>query len=303
MAKTARAIEPNAGIRREYARRITKLVNQFLTLMADEIFLHIADGGNFVAQDWSLSNPKRDKDRARLREIKSKVLAAWKRNPEAFAADIDDYVSRNIGRWTGYIDRSAERLAVWVARSIAADVTNAQKQAYLAAGISPDVFKDKWTIPIVRQHISPTAAKLIPAIVEESVGHIERLTLTQASRLQNVIVQCLAQGQSVSRVRTTIASFSGFDKERASNWSIDQTNRITQGILRANDSELGVTEGVWIHVPGQYTSRSTHRELHGKKFDLSVGLYDKDVQKKVMPGELKFCRCIYRPVLPFKVQK
>ncbi len=301
MAKTARAIEANAGIRREYAKRVNKLVNQFLSLVTDEIFLHIADGGNLVAQDWSLSNPKLPSDKEKLRKIKSKVLAAWKRDPAAFSSDIDQYVSKNIGRWTGYLDRSAEKLGHWVARSIAAEVTNAQKQAYIAAGLSPDLFKEKWTIPVVRQHISPTAAKLIPSIVEDSVGHIERLAFSKASRLQSVIAEGLAQGHTVSRVKQTLMSLGGFDENSATNWAIDQTCRITQGILRANDSELGITQGVWIHVPGQYSSRSTHKALNGKTFDLDKGLYDSDVGKHVMPGELKFCRCIYRPVLPFKV--
>ena len=180
--KTARAIEPNAGTRREYAKRVNRLVNQFLDLMTDEILLHVADAGDLVAQDWSLSKPTRKADREKLRRIRARVLAAWKRDPAAFAADIDDYVSRNIVRWTGYLDRSAEKLAQWVARSIAADVTNAQKQAYLSAGISPEVFKDKWTIPVVRQHISPTAARLIPSIVEESVSYTH-LTLPTTSRV------------------------------------------------------------------------------------------------------------------------
>ena len=299
--KTARAIEPNAGTRREYAKRVNRLVNKFLDLMTDEILLHVADAGDLVAQDWSLSKPTRKADREKLRRIRARVLAAWKRDPAAFAADIDDYVSRNIVRWTGYLDRSADKLAQWVARSIAADVTNAQKQAYLSAGISPEVFKDKWTIPVVRQHISPTAARLIPSIVEESVGNIERLALSKASRLQQVITEGLAQGHTVSKVKQTLRSFGGFDESTATSWAIDQPCRITQSILRANDAELGVTKGVWIHVPGQYTSRETHRALHGKTFDLDVGLYDKDVGANVVPGELRFCRCIYRPVLPFNV--
>ena len=40
--KTARAIEPNAGTRREYVKRVNRLVNQFLDLMTDEILLHVA---------------------------------------------------------------------------------------------------------------------------------------------------------------------------------------------------------------------------------------------------------------------
>ena len=109
------------------------------------------------------------------------------------------------------------------------------------------------------------------------------------------------QGHTVSKVKQTLRSFGGFDESTATSLAIDQTCRITQSILRANDAELGVTKGVWIHVPGQYTSRETHRALHGKTFDLDVGLYDKDVGANVVPGELRFCRCIYRPVLPFNV--
>ena len=259
--KTARAIEPNAGTRREYAKRVNRLVNQFLDLMTDEILLHVADAGDLVAQDWSLSKPTRKADREKLRRIRARVLAAWKRDPAAFAADIDDYVSRNIVRWTGYLDRSAEKLSQWVAHSIAADVTNAQNQAYLSAGISPEVFKDKWTIPVVRQHISPTAARLIPSIVEESVGNIERLALSKASRLQQVITEGLAQGHTVSKVKQTLRSFGGFDESTATSWAIDQTCRITQSILRANDAELGVTKGVCpvSTPPARRTVRCTAR--------------------------------------------
>lgn len=295
--KTARAIEANVGIRQAFAKRLTRLSSDFMKTIANEIFLHMANQG-VLAKDWSLSKPTLENDKRRLREIRRAVLRAWKRDPEAFKADIEGYVQKNIGKWTVEVNTASEKLATWLAKNIASDVTTTQRKAYEVAGISPDVFKQKWSIPNVRQHISPTAAKRIPDIVKDATELITKMTVRDVTRLQDVIVNGLTQGQSVDRVRRTLAAFQGFDKDRASRVAIDQTNKITQGILRANDEDLGVTEGIWIHVPGQYTSRSTHKAMHGKRFKISEGLYDSDVGKYVVPGQCPFCRCIYRPVLP-----
>ena len=294
--KTARAVEANAGIQKAFAKKLAKLNAEFMKAVAADIFIHMADEGA-LAQDWSLSNPTHPVDKRRLRSLRSAVLRAFKRNPEAFKADVDTYVQKNIGRWVSEVTRSAEKLATWLARNVASDVTNAQQKAYEAAGISPDVFKKKWTIPNVRQHISPTAAKRIPDIVKESTELITKMSVRNVSRLQDVIVDGLAHGQSVDRVQRTLAAMNGFDKDRAHRVAIDQTNKITQGILRANDEELGVTEGVWIHMPGQYTSRESHKAMHGKKFDLSKGIYDPEVGRYVRPSSEPFCRCIYRPII------
>ncbi|WP_304679743.1 hypothetical protein [uncultured Desulfovibrio sp.] len=51
-------------------------------------------------------------------------------------------------------------------------------------------------------------------------------------------------------------------------------------------------------MPGKYTSRATHRAMHGKPFLLSEGLYDSAVGRKVLPGELVACQCEYRAFVP-----
>lgn len=295
--RTARTTEPNAGLKNRYAKKVATLIGAFHALVADEIFLHVANQG-LLAEDHSLSNPKTPKDKERLRQIRRLVLAAWKRDPEAFRRDVDSFVQMHVGAWSANLSPAAEKLAEWYARHLAADVTASQRRAYIAAGISPDVFKDKWTIPVVRQKVGKTAAERLPQIVEWSTELITKTALRDIYRLQDVITDGLSKGQSVDRVRRTLATFKGFDKDRASRVAIDQTNKITQGILRANDEDLGVTEGVWIHVPGQYTSRDTHKRMHGKRFDLSKGLFDSDVGDYVLPATLPFCRCLYRPVIP-----
>lgn len=275
-------------------------------MVADDIFLHLANKGA-IAKDWSLSKPKTEKDKERLREIGAAVLQAYKRDPEAFKGDIDAYVSANIVKWTGDVTRAAEKLARWVARSIAIDATDSQRRAYLAAGVSADFLLKAWADPqatprvwSISPRIGPTAVKRLPEIVQWSTELITKMEVRNLTRLQDVIVAGLVDGHSVETIRKTLSTFKGFDADRASNVALDQTNKITNAILEANDSDLGVTEGIWIHVPGQYTSRQSHRHMDGKKFNLEKGMFDPEVNKYIKPSELYFCRCIYRPILPFE---
>ncbi len=297
--KTARAIEANVGIRSKLRRRIEALIKEFNQHAADDIFLYLAQK-SVLAQDRSLSKPLLPEDKALLREVSRAVLGAWVRDKEAFSADIDGYVARNIGRWGIEVSTAATKLSIWVARAIAADVTASQRSAYVAAGLSPDFLRDRWTVPVVRQRIGKTAAQRLPDLIKWSTELITRMTMRDVQRLQDVITQGFINGQSVAQIRQVLSSTSGFNADRAKNVAIDQTNKITQGILRANDEDLGITQGIWIHVPGQYTSRETHIAFNGKIFDLDKGMYDRDVGSHVVPGELPYCRCIYRPVLPFE---
>lgn len=78
----------------------------------------------------------------------------------------------------------------------------------------------------------------------------------------------------------------------------DQTNKAMQAIGRARSLEAGIQEATWVHIPGAKMSRETHKNFDGKKFDLSKGMYDPDVGKRIMPGELINCNCRFKLVLP-----
>lgn len=87
-------------------------------------------------------------------------------------------------------------------------------------------------------------------------------------------------------------------KRRAKLIARDQSNKATQAIRSIEAKELGITEGVWVHVPGAKSSRKTHMQMNGKRFRLDEGLYDSAVGRKVLPGELVACNCTFRAVIP-----
>lgn len=78
----------------------------------------------------------------------------------------------------------------------------------------------------------------------------------------------------------------------------DQTSKALQALAECTDKDLGLTEGIWVHVPGRLSSRLTHIKMNGKRFKLDEGLYDSEVGRNVKCAELYNCMCVYRPVIP-----
>lgn len=186
-------------------------------------------------------------------------------------------------------------------RRMLRDITRAQWRSLERAGVSVRLLRNTFTIPVIRgQFIAPSTAQKIPDFVEWSTDLITRMSKQSRLDIQRAIAQSLDSGAPLSALRNTIASISLKDAERAARVALDQSCKLNNFIQIENCKALGITEGIWIHVPGQYTSRMTHMAMDNTRFDLTVGMYDPDpeVMRNVQPGELPYCRCIYRPVLP-----
>ena len=286
--KTARAQEANVGIRNKFAKKLVQFSNQFRSMVLNDILLHLASEGA-LAEDESFFSEKSDQKRKLLQSLRNKVLSAWKTNPEAFKDDIEGYVESRLADWTLEANKQARLIALWLARSVAADVSASQRQAYTAAGMPPDYIKLKFVIPVMRSRMSQRAAEVFPFLVESSTELITKMSVRDVQKLQNLLIKSFAEGHDVSKVKSLLLTMDGFNVDRAKNVALDQTNKITTGIQIANDEDLGITEGVWVHVPGQYSSRHTHVAMNGKKFNLREGLFDSDVKRNVQPSELPYC--------------
>lgn len=296
--KTARAQEANVGIRNKFAKKLVQFSNQFRSMVLNDILLHLASEGA-LAEDESFFKNLDERKRKLVQSLRNKVLSAWKTNPEAFKDDIEGYVESRLADWTLEANKQARLIALWLARSVAADVSASQRQTYTVAGMPPDYIKLKFVIPVMRSRMSQRAAEVFPFLVESSTELITKMSVRDVQKLQNLLIKSFAEGHDVSKVKSLLLTMDGFNADRAKNVALDQTNKITTGIQIANDEDLGITEGVWVHVPGQYSSRHTHVAMNGKKFNLREGLFDSDVKRNVQPSELPYCRCTYRAVMPF----
>lgn len=193
----------------------------------------------------------------------------------------------------------ARKISYRFVRQMLRHLSVAQRRALEKAGVSKSLIRRTFTVPVIRgQFIAPNTAQKIPAYVEWSTKMITKLSTQSRLKIQNAIAEALEHGKSLSALRADIEKVKGMTAERAERVALDQSCKLNNFIQLENCKALGITEGIWIHVPGKFTSRVTHIAMNGKRFDLLTGMYDPDVGTHVHPGELPYCRCVYRPVLP-----
>ena len=289
--RLCRAVEANVGERRAYKKQLVRIQRDFQNYVLGEIFTEL-ERQNALAYDEKL--PKNDE----LKALKGKTLKRLRRD-ENFDKFLQAIVSKNLKRWLDALKQVSTKEAERFVKKAVRSSTNAQRAALIAAGVKPSLLRSAWTVPTVgKQYISPAVAGSMNEMVSNNVKLITRIGENDISRITEVLTTGLQEGLDYDKLRKELNETNGFDGARADRVALDQVNKINQQVQILNAQSIGCTHARWKHVPGQYTSRRTHMEMDGKEFNLNEGLYDKDVDKYVMQGELPFCRCIQRIVLP-----
>lgn len=300
--KTVRASEPNAGVRAQAKKRLKTITRAFSRMVREDMLFFLLKD-ELPAMDASLSNPLRqdEETRRRMAAVAAVIRAHERQLRSVDIRRLDAYVQERLPAWLYAVDAEARAFAKWFARSLLSTTTASQRAALKAAGFTPNFMRRRWTVPVGRQYVSPQAAAALPEIVETATNLITRISERAVTQLQDTIVAGVESGQDIGAIQRVLATVGERTENRAELTAIDQVNKVSNAIAIANSQALGMTEGVWVHVPGKYTSRETHRDMNGKRFDLSVGLWDEGVQKNVLPGECPFCRCYYRSVIPKEI--
>ena len=271
-----RAVEPNQGNSRKYANLITQSinrVNQALIL----VILYNLRSSNYAGRvelaqdagisDWIKGFTKKAADTAAALMVKAQ-------NGIKAAAD-------------------------WFTNATVRDTTTAQKDALKTAGMSEGFIAEHWTEPTDwGQYVAPEVRGMIPGFIRDQTELISKIGGRELQKIQDIMAESLQAGVTITDIERLLRSVEGFDPARATRVALDQSIKLNQAIQRGNDLALGITEAVWIHVPGQYTSREAHIKLNGQAYDLRTGIYDPEVEKNIQCGELPFCRCIYRAKMP-----
>lgn len=289
--RLCRAVESNVGERRAYKKQLIRIQRDFQAYVLGEIFVEL-ERQNALTYDAILPTSED------LKNIKNKTLKLIRRGVE-FAKFLQDLIAKNLKRWLDALRQVSTGVAERFVKKAMSSSSNAQKAALISAGVKPSLIKEAWTVPVVgKQYISPEAASTMPAMVRENVELITHIGENDVTRITEVLTKGLQEGMDYNALRQELNATNGFDGARADRVALDQINKINQQVQIMNAKSLGCTHARWKHVPGQYTSRKTHMAMDGKEFDLNEGLYDEAVGRNVIPGELYFCRCVSRLILP-----
>lgn len=146
--------------------------------------------------------------------------------------------------------------------------------------------------------LSPEAERELQKICIQATIHASRLAYPLIRDIVPNVVDWVRNGYNPDLIMDAILNNPNIPASKAKGVLLQITLMVNNAIQRINMLSLGFTEAKWIHVPGEFTSRETHIKFDRRKFDLQVGLFDTDVSKNVFPGELWWCRCCMKGIIP-----
>lgn len=259
---TIPGIPASVGIQNEYARSIRRLIKQMekaaLKFVLKKYKL-------FRASEMVTNDAPIDFDNRRLQQLIDAIKARFGRYISEWEAEEMDAIA---SKFIGKIDKQTK----------AGLMANLKK-----AGI------------VIDFHISALHQPLLEEMVASNVNLIKSIAPKYFDKLTNVVIDSALKGRDMASIFQHIKDLNKVTERRAELIAIDQTNKATQALNVMQTKDIGIKKGIWIHIPGEKSSRKTHITMNGKTFDLDEGLYDEDVGRNVFPGELPYCRCDFRP--------
>ena len=145
--------------------------------------------------------------------------------------------------------------------------------------------------------LSQNSEKRLREISIQACIHAAKMTYRVIAPLVPLVVNWIYEGRNKDYILTQIENMADL-RGKADAIVLQITLMTNQAIQRQNMLDLGFKSAKWIHVPGEFTSRKTHKNFNGQTFDLTEGLFDTDVQRNVFPCELWYCRCVMKGIIP-----
>ena len=145
--------------------------------------------------------------------------------------------------------------------------------------------------------LSQNSEKRLREISIQACIHAAKMTYRVIAPLVPLVVNWIYEGRNKDYILNQIENMADL-RGKADAIVLQITLMTNQAIQRQNMLDLGFKSAKWIHVPGEFTSRKTHKNFNGQTFDLTEGLFDPDVQRNVFPCELWYCRCVMKGIIP-----
>ena len=172
-AKTIRAIEPNAGSKAKFEKKLAAFFEASETEAIKAIVEGLINEGILVetsedmAQDASFFGFELDMGKLLGRTMKLRPGVS----PEVVDKNVSTTIRSFLSRILIKQGENAKEVSRWFVRSAARSVTSSQRKALTDAGISPTAIRKKWNIPVINGlYMSPKAAEQLPGIVDDKIG-------------------------------------------------------------------------------------------------------------------------------------
>lgn len=257
--RTLRTIKANPALRGAYRRDMTALIDEMCRDVAGVLLSAYDSQESRIVEDARRKTPSEKMD-----EALAYIRAKWGR------------------RW----DRESEGMAGRHIRSINQRVRSSRVNELREMGF------------IVKLNPSRYTNSRYLAMINENAALLKSIPEKYLDRVSTAVMRSVASGMDRKMLQEELQASLGVTEKRAMFIARDQTNKATQSLAECTDRDLGLTEGIWIHVPGRKMSRKSHLAMQGKRFSLDKGLWDEEVRQWVKPSQLWLCCCEYRPVIP-----
>lgn len=275
ITRTLPALKVNPGIRAAYRKELDALMRS----MGKAVVAAILDQYDQI--EWRVAQPVAQD-------------AKW-RSPAQIMLDFEEGLLK---KWRKEFANSGTMAAKLALKSIQRRVKQQRQKALQDIGISIKIEPSRFTNSVYQ------------ALLVDNVQLIKTIPETFFSQLQGIISKHISRG--LDRAALADELYANFDPPSEKGWensrwykhcrfiARDQTSKAVQALSESTDKDLGLTEGIWVHVPGRLSSRLSHIKMGQDKtpFKIDEGKYDPEVGRKVKCAELFNCQCTYRPVIP-----
>lgn len=218
------------------------------------------------------------------------LRANYRANPPEMAEDaspareMQAAMNRLGRRWT----RKFDKLSDWLARYFTDAVADRSDRA-LSAQLRKAGFTVKFRMTAAQNDV-------MQATVAENVTLIRSISAQYLTQVQGDVMRSVTAGRDLASLTEALQARTGITKRRAAFIARDQVNKATSAFQRVRQTELGVTEAVWLHSGGGRKPRPEHVAFSGKTYKIAQGAFLEG--KWTWPGIEPNCRCVSRPVIP-----
>lgn len=227
------------------------------------------------------------------RDLVREIEREWKRRqPETIAKDeipakaLQVVMAKAGRKWMRRFDDLAESLAEYFTAATRSRCDRALADMLRKGGFT---VKFKMTGPM---------RDAFAAVRAENVGLIRSIASQHLAKVEMLVMQSVSQGRDLGQLTKALEKTYGLSRKRASLISRDQNNKATAVMRKTRETELGITEGKWLHSAGGKHPREKHVAFNGKRFKLAEGHDFGDGLGPVLPGVAINCRCTWVAVIP-----